>query len=153
MKHYLTLSAACIYLAAAAPAFAQTSNTSTVVNPDGGTTTTTESVKKDHGGTAGGAVAGAIAGAVVAGPVGLVVGGVAGAAIGRTIAPPSAVETYVTTQSGPTVAYSGKLVVGRTVDGQVAWQSVPDYPKYRWAYLNGQRVVIDNDSHKVVAVY
>lgn len=153
MKRYLTLGAACICLAATAPALAQTSTSSTVVNPDGGTTTTTESVQKDHGGAAGGAVAGALAGAVVAGPVGLVVGGVAGAAIGHSIAPPSQVKTYVTTQSGPTVAYSGDLVVGKAVSGDVAWSNVPDYPKYRWAYLNGQRVVIDNDTHKVVAVY
>ncbi len=153
MKHYLTLGAACICLTSAVPAFAQTSSSSTVVNPDGGTTTTTESVRKDHGGTASGAVAGAVAGAVVAGPVGLVVGGVAGAAIGHSVAPPSRVKTYVTTQSGPPVAYSGDLVVGRTVDGDIAWRNVPDYPKYRWAYLNGQRVVIDNDTHKVAAIY
>jgi hypothetical protein len=29
---------------------------------------------------------------------------------------------------------------------------VPSYPKYHWAYLNGQRVVVDNQ-HTVVAVY
>jgi hypothetical protein len=150
MKHYLTAGMACLCLAAAAPAFAQTT---TVENPDGGTTTTTKSVETKQGGTASGAVSGAIVGAVVAGPIGAVVGGVAGAAIGHSIAPPSQVRTYVTTQSGPPVAYSGPVAVGRTLDGDVIWQDVPDYPKYRWAYLNGQRVVIDNDSHKVVAVY
>ena len=62
-------------------------------------------------------------------------------------------KTYVTTRPGPTLAYSGDVAVGRTLDGQVVWQSVPDYPKYRWAYLNGQRVVIDNDTRKVVAIY
>jgi len=153
MNRCLILCTAGILLTSAAPAFAQNSTTSTVVNPDGGTTTTTKTVEKEHGGTAGGAVAGAVAGAVVAGPVGLVVGGVAGAVIGHTVAPPREVKTYVTTQSGATVAYSGNVVVGRTVDGEVAWLNVPDYPKYRWAYLNGQRVVIDNDSHEVVAVY
>jgi outer membrane lipoprotein SlyB len=136
-----------------APALAQTTTSTTVQNTDSGTTTTTESVKKDHGGTTGGAVGGAIAGAMVAGPVGAVVGGVAGAAIGHTIAPPSQVRTYVTTQNDTPVIYSGTVAVGRTVDGEVVWQNVPDYPKYRWAHLNGQRVVIDNDTHKVVAVY
>jgi hypothetical protein len=90
---------------------------------------------------------------LVAGPVGAVVGGVAGATVGHTLAPPSQVRTYVTTQTDTPVSYTGTVAVGRTVDGEVVWQTVPDYPKYRWAHLNGQRVVIDNDTHKVVAVY
>jgi hypothetical protein len=151
MKIYLIMGAAILCFAATTPALAQTSTT--VTNPDGGTTTTTQTVEKKSGGTASGAVGGAIAGALVAGPVGAVVGGVAGAAVGHSIAPPSHVRTYVTTQSGPPVSYSGKVAVGRTLDGEVVWQDVPDYPKYRWAYLNGQRVVIDNDTRKVVAIY
>jgi hypothetical protein len=153
MKAYLALGAACLSLAAVVPAFAQPSSTTTVQNADGGKTTTTTTVKKDRGGTTSGAAGGAIAGAVVAGPIGLVVGGIAGATVGHAVAPPGEVKTYVTTQTAPPATYSGDVSVGKTIDGDVTWRTVPDYPKYSWAYLNGQRVVIDNDNHKVVAVY
>ena len=91
-----------------------------------------------------------MAGALIAGPVGAAVGAVAGATVGHTVAPPSTVRTYVTTQTVDTVAYKGDIVVA---DGDVVWSTVPDQPKYSWAYLNGKRVVIDNDSHTVAAVY
>jgi hypothetical protein len=110
-------------------------------------------VKKESGGTAPGAVGGAVAGALVAGPVGAVVGGVAGATVGHAVAPPTEVRTYVTTQNVAGVTYSKKVVVGTTMDGDVTWLEIPSYPKYRWAYLDGQRVVIDADTHKVVAIY
>ena len=152
MKYYLGLCAAALCLAGSVPAFAE-SNTTTIVEHPDGATTTTKVVKKDQGGAPSGAVGGAIAGAIVAGPVGAVVGGVAGAVIGHSVAPPSEVKTYVTTQADVPVAYSGTVVVGKTVDGDVVWRSVPSYPRYSWAHLNGQRVVIDNDSHRVVATY
>ena len=43
-------------------------------------------------------------------------------------------------------------LVGHTIDGDVEWREVPDYPRYHWAYLDGRRVVVD-DSHRVVEVY
>ena len=153
MKAHFVLGAACLTLTAFGPAFAQTSTTTTVEEPNGATTTTTQTVKKGGGGTAPGAAGGAIAGAMVAGPIGAVVGGIAGATVGHSIAPPSEVKTYVTTQTVAPATYSGDIAVGKTIDGDVAWRDVPNYPKYRWAHLNGQRVVIDNDTHKVVAVY
>jgi hypothetical protein len=153
MKTCLMLAGACLALATA-PAFAQTGAT-TVEHQDGSTTTITQSEHRDNSGTAGGAASGVIAGAVVAGPIGAVVGGIAGATIGHSVAPPREVRTYVTTQTPPATpaAYSGPVTVGRSIDGDVPWQGVPDYPKYSWAYMSGQRVVIDNDTHKVVAVY
>jgi len=109
-------------------------------------------VKEKHSGTAAGAVAGAATGAVVAGPVGAVVGGVAGAVVGHTVAPPTEVRTYVTAQNVPVTHYGHDIVVGHTIDGDVEWREVPDYPRYHWAYLDGRRVVVD-DSHRVVEVY
>jgi hypothetical protein len=153
MKAYLLLGAACLSLTAAVPALAQTSSTTAVEQPDGSAATTTKTVKKDGGGTAPGAAGGAIAGAVVAGPIGAVVGGIAGATVGHSVAPPTEVKTYVTTQTVAPVAYSGDVAVGETIDGDVVWQEVPNYPKYHWARLNGQRVVVETESHKVVAVY
>jgi hypothetical protein len=138
MKLTLVLGAACLSLAAA-PALAQT--TETVV------------VEKRPSGAAAGAVAGAATGAVVAGPVGAVVGGVAGAVVGGAAAPPAEVRTYVTGQTVAPVVYSDPIVVGRPIAGEVTWLEVPRYPKYRWAMLNGQRVVVDADTRTVVAVY
>ena len=138
MKLTLVLGAACLSLAAA-PALAQT--TETVV------------VEKKPSGAAAGAVAGAATGAVVAGPVGAVVGGVAGAVIGGAAAPPTEVRTYVTGQTVAPVTYSGTVVVGKPIAGEVVWMEVPSHPRYRWAYLNGQRVVVDTDTQNVLAVY
>jgi hypothetical protein len=140
---------AAVMTLASTSAIAQTSTT-VVEHQDG--TTTTKTVEKDQGGTVPGAVGGAIAGALVAGPVGLVVGGVAGATLGHSVAPPTEVKTYVTTQNVDPVRYDGKIEMGKTVDGELVWREVPSQPKYHWAYLNGQRVVVDS-RHTVVAVY
>jgi hypothetical protein len=110
-------------------------------------------VKRHNGGTAGGAAAGAATGALVGGPVGAVVGGAVGAVAGHTTDPPKEVRTYVTTKEVPTVTYGQPVVVGHAIDGTVTWLDVPSYPKYRWAYLDGHRVVVDADTHTVVAVY
>lgn len=138
MKLTLVLGAACLSLAAA-PALAQTE---TVVVE-----------KKPSGGVAAGAATGAVAGAVVAGPVGAVVGGAAGAVVGAAASPPVEVRTYVTGQTVAPVTYPGAVVVGKPLAGEIVYMDVPSYPKYRWAYLNGQRVVVDANTHTVVAVY
>lgn len=150
MKTQIVIGVALLTLSAA-PALAQTHSASTTEAPDG--TTTTRTVEKDPGGAAPGAVGGAVAGAVVGGPVGAVIGAIGGAVVGHSVAPPSEVRTYVTKQSGAPIAYKGEIVVGGRLDGDIAWTTVPDYPKYGWAHINGRRVVIDNDSHTVSAVY
>jgi hypothetical protein len=137
----LIIAGAALTLLAAVPAAAQQVQEQTTV------------VKEKSGGTAGGAATGAVAGAVVGGPVGAVVGGVAGAVVGHTVAPPTEVRTYVTRQNVPVATYGQPVVVGHAVDGDVTWLDVPRYPKYRWAYLDGHRVVVDADTHTVVAVY
>ena len=155
MKTFLLLGAACAALAISpALALAQDHVSSTTTeNTDGSTTTTTKEVKKSGGGTAPGAVGGAVAGAVVAGPIGAVVGGIAGATVGHAAAPPTEVRTYVTTQSTPSIAYQGQIEVGKTINGDtITWMEVPKYSKYHWAYLNSERVVVD-ENHNVVAVY
>jgi hypothetical protein len=150
MKKYMMLGAACALLAG--PALAQ--STTVTQNPDGSTTTTTHETvtKKNNTGTVTGAAGGAVAGAVVGGPIGAVVGGVAGAAVGHTVAPPTEVRTYVTRQQTSPAGYQGDIEVGKPINGPVAWQDVPKYPKYHWAHLNNERVVVD-DNHNVVAVY
>jgi hypothetical protein len=150
MKKYMLLGAVCALFAGAAMA----QSTTVRENPDGSTTTTTRETvtKKDNSGTVTGAAGGAIAGAVVAGPVGAVVGGVAGAAVGHTVAPPTEVRTYVTRQKTSPANYEGQIEVGKPINGSVTLLEVPNYPKYHWAYLNNERVVVD-DNHNVVAVY
>lgn len=147
MKLSLMLGAAALTLIGGS-ALAQT----TTVTQDPATGTTTV-VEKRPGGAAGGAIAGAAVGAAVAGPVGAVVGGVAGAVTGAAAAPPTEVRTYVTGQTVASVTYPGEVVVGQPIHGGVTWLEIPAQPRYRWAYLNGRRVVVDADTHSVVAVY
>jgi hypothetical protein len=150
MKKYIIVGAICALLAG--PALAQ--STTVTQNPDGSTTTTTRETvtKKNNTGTVSGAAGGAVAGAVVGGPIGAVIGGVAGAAVGHTVAPPTEVRTYVTRQKTAPAAYQGDIEVGKPINGPVTFLEVPNYPKYHWAYLNNERVVID-DNHNVVAIY
>ena len=104
-------------------------------------------------GTAAGAVTGAATGAVVGGPIGAAVGAVVGAAVGNAASPPKEVRTYVTTQNVAPVTYGHPIAVGKPLAGEITWLEVPNYPKYRWAYLDGRRVVIDQSTRNVVAVY
>ena len=128
-------------LATIAPAFAQsTEQTTTVVT------------KRDNTGTGVGAVGGAAAGAVVGGPVGAVVGGVAGAVAGHTVDPPTEVKTYVRTQHVEPVHYDGQIVVGAVLPDTVTEYDVPRYERYRWTYINGQRLLIDRKTHKIVSI-
>ena len=157
MKTLSILAIACLS-ASALPAFAQpdesqSSGPPVVVQPAEQQQTTVVTPSAKPSGAAAGAVTGAVAGAVVAGPVGAVVGAVAGAVVGSSVAPPGEVRTYVTTQNATTVAYGQPIAMGRTVDGEVVWMNVPSHPKYSWAYLNGQRIVVDSDTHRVVAIY
>jgi uncharacterized membrane protein len=140
MKIAILLGAAGLCLAASS-ALAQTVEEHTTV------------VKERPSGAGAGAATGAMTGAVVGGPIGAAVGAVAGAVVGHTVAPPAEVRTYITAQRVAPVTYSDQIVVGRPIVGEVTWLDVPDYTKYQWAYLNGQRVLVDADTHTVVAIY
>jgi hypothetical protein len=68
---------------------------------------------------------------------------------------PDAVKTYVMANVGAPFPYQGaQIVMGKPVmDTGVFWQSIPNYPQYRFANLGGEVVVIENTSRKVVAIY
>ncbi len=149
MKISILLGAACIGFAAT-PVLAQSVTTT---SPNGTTTTTTTTVEHKPSGAGAGAATGAVAGAVVGGPIGAVIGAAAGAVVGHSVAPPAEVRTYVTSQQVAPASFNGQLAVGKPVSGDVTWLEVPNYPKYRWAYLGSQRVVIDTDTNNVVAIY
>ena len=76
----------------------------------------------------------------------------AGPALAQT-APPPAVQAFVTSQIAAPITYSGPIAVGQPVPGDVPWMSIPNFPQYAWAYLNGLRVVVDIGSRVVVAIY
>ena len=105
--------------------------------------------------TVNGAAGGAATGAIVGGPAGAAVGGVAGAAIGAAIdPPPQKVVTYVRQAPAPTtrVVVKEKVVVGRSLPETVVVTPVPDDPKYAYAIVNDQRVIVEPSSRKVIQV-
>ena len=70
-----------------------------------------------------------------------------------TVELPADIKVYVTTHPAPLIPYSGKVSIGHGVDGDQIWQSLPAYPDYHWTNLNGQLVVVDKRSRRVIAIY
>lgn len=105
--------------------------------------------------TVNGAAGGAVTGAIVGGPVGAAVGGVAGAIVGTAIdPPPRRVVTYVQEQPMPAepVMLRERIVVGKPLPESVAVMAVPDNPKYGYAIVNHERVIVEPSSRKVVRI-
>jgi uncharacterized protein YraI len=131
----------------------------TVEYRDTATTTTTTTTTTAEGGGASGAAAGTItgvvAGALIGGPIGAAIGGVAGATaggvVGEAVQPTPAVRQYVTTNQVDPVYLEGEVVVGAGVPETVQLREVPDY-EYRYAYINGQPVLIDPNTRRIVSV-
>lgn len=114
---------------------------------------------QDDGSAAGGAVAGAatgaVVGALVGGPVGAIVGGAVGTTSGATagaiIDPPEVARAYVTANPLDPVYLDGEVVIGAGVPDTVALQAIPDY-QYQYVYINGQPVLVDPGSRRIVYV-
>jgi hypothetical protein len=115
-------------------------------------TTTTTVTQKPSEGAAVGVVGGAATGAALGGPVGAVVGAVAGGIAGAVVDPPAEVKTYVQSQTVPVVTYDGDIVVGRALPTTIGVYEVPNNARYSWAYVNGERVLIERASRNVVSV-
>jgi outer membrane lipoprotein SlyB len=106
-------------------------------------------------GTVNGAAGGAVTGAIVGGPVGAAVGGVAGAVVGTVLAPPPRkVVSYVEQQPIPEdeVVVREKVVVGQPLPETVRVVPIPDEPKYSYAVVNKQRVIVNPSNRTVVRV-
>ncbi|TAU80503.1 DUF1236 domain-containing protein [Rhizobium leguminosarum] len=102
-----------------------------------------------------GAVGGAATGAIVGGPVGAAVGGIVGGVAGSVIdPPPQQVVTYVQQAPAPTtrVVVKEKVVVGQPLPETVVVTPIPDDPKYAYAIVNDQRVVVEPSSRKVIQI-
>ena len=125
-------------------------------SPDAGIATVTY---QDDGSAAGGAVAGAatgaVVGALVGGPVGAIVGGAVGTTSGATagaiIDPPEVARAYVTANPLDPIYLDGEVVIGAGVPDTVALQAIPDY-QYQYVYINGQPVLVDPGSRRIVYV-
>ena len=105
--------------------------------------------------TVNGAAGGAVTGAIVGGPVGAAVGGVAGATVGAILEPPpQKVVTYVREAPAPSakVVVKQKVIVGQPLPETVVVTPVPDNPKYAYAVVNDERVIVEPSSRKVIQV-
>ena len=105
--------------------------------------------------TVNGAAGGAVTGAIIGGPVGAAVGGVAGATVGAILEPPpQKVVTYVREAPAPSarVVVKQKVVVGQPLPETVVVTPVPDNPKYAYAVVNDERVIVEPSSRKVIRV-
>ena len=105
--------------------------------------------------TVNGAAGGAVTGAIVGGPVRAAVGGVAGAVVGTVIdPPPQKVVTYVREAPAPSarVVVKEKIVVGQPLPETVVVTPVPENPKYAFAVVNDERVIVEPSSRKVIQV-
>ena len=101
-----------------------------------------------------GTATGAIAGAIIGGPVGAAVGGAAGAIAGGavdTITPPQEVVQYVQQHQPEPVYLEGEVVVGASLPETVQVHEIPDY-EYRYVLVNGQPVLVEPDTRRIVYV-
>ncbi|WP_431323389.1 DUF1236 domain-containing protein [Rhizobium sp. YTU87027] len=102
-----------------------------------------------------GAAGGAATGAVVGGPAGAAVGGIVGGVAGSLLEPPpQKVVTYVQQVPAPSnrIVVKQKVVVGQPLPETVVVTPVPDEPKYAYAIVNDERVIVEPSSRKVIQV-
>jgi hypothetical protein len=99
-----------------------------------------------------GAHDGAAAGAQVGGPVGAIVGGTVGTAVGAAAEIPNAFITSIDRANTPSVVVRERIVVGEQLPSTVRVYSVPEYPNYRYAVVNNQRVIIEPSSRRVIRI-
>jgi hypothetical protein len=104
--------------------------------------------------TATGMVGGAATGAIIGGPVGAGVGAVVGAVAGAALEPPpEKVITYVQQQpASQSVIVQGPVVVGTALPREVFLTPVAEDPRYAYAIVNDQRVIVDPNTYTVVQV-
>lgn len=82
-------------------------------------------------------------------------GAVTGAIVGTVLdPPPQKVMTYVQEQPMPDepVMVQEKVVVGQPLPQTVRVVEVPDNPKYGYAIVNHERVIVEPSSRKVIRV-
>ncbi|WEX76493.1 DUF1236 domain-containing protein [Sinorhizobium numidicum] len=68
------------------------------------------------------------------------------------VTPPPAVRTYITQNPVDPVYVEGEVVVGATLPSTVAFRPIPDYD-YQYVIINGQPVLVEPATRRVVYVY
>lgn len=99
-----------------------------------------------------GAASGAAAGGQIGGPVGAIVGGTVGAAVGAAVEIPNALITSVERADAPSVTVRERIVIGERLPPAVRLYSVREYPDYRYAVVNNQRVIVEPRTRKIVHI-
>jgi len=99
-----------------------------------------------------GARDGARTGGEVGGPIGAMVGGTVGAAVGAAVEIPNALITSVRRADTPSVVVRERVVVGEPLPPTVVLRTVPEYPNYRYAVVNDQRVIVDPRTRRIVHI-
>ena len=99
-----------------------------------------------------GAASGAAAGSQVGGPIGGIVRGTGGAAVGLAAEIPNAFITSVERANTPNVVIRERVVVGERLPGTVRLHTIREYPNYRYARVNDQRVIVDPHSRQIVRI-
>lgn len=93
-------------------------------------------------------------GAVVGGPTGPVTGAIVGgppAAIETIAPPPPNVVQYMETNPVEPLQLEGRVAVGETLPPTVMVHEIPDY-EYRYVYINGEPVLVEPQSRRIVYV-
>lgn len=70
----------------------------------------------------------------------------------HVIDPPDMVRTYVTANRVEPVYLDGEVVVGAGLPDRVVLNDIPDYD-YEYVYVNGQPVLVEPSSRRIVYVY
>src|SRR5687768_2291276 len=99
-----------------------------------------------------GAQEGARTGGQIGGPVGAIVGGTVGAAVGAAVEIPNAFITSVERANAPSVVVRERVVIGEPLPASVQLRTVPEYPNYRYAVVNDQRVIVEPRTRKVIHI-
>lgn len=94
---------------------------------------------------------GAIAGALIAGPAGAVAGGVLGGVAGDLAVKPE-VKVYAAEHPVEPVILNGEVVVGAKVPNDVTVYEMPEFAEYAYLNVNGDTVIIDSDTRKIVDI-
>ncbi len=68
------------------------------------------------------------------------------------IEPPATVRTYIDGNPSDPVYLDGEVVLGATVPETVTFREIPDY-QYRYVRVNGQPVLVEPQTRRIVYVY
>jgi uncharacterized protein YraI len=69
-----------------------------------------------------------------------------------TVTPPKTVRAYIDENPVDAVELNGTIAVGSELPHDIAVRTIPDY-QYSYVRVNGQAVLVDPDTHRVVYVY